>query len=394
MDSQKTIASSLLLFSFSLLLVTTTSLCLSSVCSRGELVVRFPFRLKNFQPRTCAYPGFDLSCTRTNQTVLELPNSGQFIVQGIDYATQEIWINDPSNCLPRRILTLNLSKSPFSSVYNQNFMLFNCSSDYIKYRLNPIECLSGTNHTVFATSSSGVSSFLASVCDSITTISVPVQWPFFEQVLSSDLSADLRLGWGAPNCRRCESRGGRCGFKNNSSQEIECKSVTQRGLPRSARYALSIGAGVPALILIVGLICFICSRVKSRGRRRHLVHESAFVVAPQPTLSIGLEKETIDSYPKTILGESRRLPKPDDITCPICLSEYKPKETLRSIPECQHCFHADCIDEWLHRNATCPVCRNSPSRSLPSQNFLFMEGQATGFHWMQQSPIIASLFAI
>jgi hypothetical protein len=33
---------------------------------------------------------------------------------------------------------------------------------------------------------------------------------------------------------------------------------------------------------------------------------------------------------------------------------------LRSIPECNHYFHAACIDEWLKMNGTCPICRNSP----------------------------------
>ncbi|KAL5811412.1 hypothetical protein ACOSQ4_027980 [Xanthoceras sorbifolium] len=66
-----------------------------------------------------------------------------------------------------------------------------------------------------------------------------------------------------------------------------------------------------------------------------------------------------------MLGESRRLPKPDDNTCPICLCEYKPKETLKTIPECLYCFHADCVDEWLRLNASCQACRNSPGRSSP-----------------------------
>lgn len=78
----------------------------------------------------------------------------------------------------------------------------------------------------------------------------------------------------------------------------------------------------------------------------------------------GLDGPIIESYPKTVLGESGRLPKPSDGTCPICLSDYQPKETLRSIPDCNHYFHADCIDEWLKLNGTCPLCRKSPESSI------------------------------
>ncbi|KAK2983693.1 hypothetical protein RJ640_023227 [Escallonia rubra] len=369
METLKVIAFLLCISSFSFM-ISGTELCFSSACGRSEPTIRFPFRLENLQPKSCGYPGFNLSCGATNQTVLELPNSGNFSVQGIDYGTQEIWINDPNNCLPKRLLSLNLLGSPFMGLYFQDFTLYNCSFDYTMYRLNPIACLSDTNYSVFATSSPRVINFLiAKKCVFISTIGVPVQWPFFEQVLSSDLSYDLRLTWGAPHCGRCESRGGRCGFKGNSSREIECTRAPQRGLSRSARYAITVGAGVPALLFSVGLFCFVCGRVKAYNRRGrgHSISEFSSTVAPQPTLVVGLDGPTIESYPKTILGESRRLPKPDDNTCPICLSEYRPKETLRSIPECQHCFHADCIDEWLRLNATCPVCRNSPPRSPPPQ---------------------------
>ncbi|MFS7913766.1 putative transcription factor C2H2 family [Helianthus anomalus] len=60
-----------------------------------------------------------------------------------------------------------------------------------------------------------------------------------------------------------------------------------------------------------------------------------------------------------MLGESCRLPN-DDSACAICLSDYKTIELLRTIPECNHHFHVDCIDEWLKLNVSCPVCRNTP----------------------------------
>lgn len=118
---------------------------------------------------------------------------------------------------------------------------------------------------------------------------------------------------------------------------------------------------MPAMLFLIGLLCFICGRIRScRRRRAQLILEFSSTVVPQPIALMGLDEPTIDSYPKTILGESRRLPKPDDNICSICLAEYEPKETLRTIPECQHCFHSECIDEWLRLNASCPVCRNSP----------------------------------
>jgi hypothetical protein len=79
-----------------------------------------------------------------------------------------------------------------------------------------------------------------------------------------------------------------------------------------------------------------------------------------PWFVFGLDHSRIEQYPKIQLAESGQLPKSIDNVCSICLSEYKPMETLRSIPQCNHHFHADCIDVWLKMNATCPLCRNLP----------------------------------
>lgn len=45
--------------------------------------------------------------------------------------------------------------------------------------------------------------------------------------------------------------------------------------------------------------------------------------------------------------------------CPVCLAEYKDKESLRTLGKCGHHFHQECIDEWLKSNASCPLCRVS-----------------------------------
>ncbi|KAK9994772.1 hypothetical protein SO802_024475 [Lithocarpus litseifolius] len=352
-------------FSFSYL-ATSTESCKNSVCSPDSPGIHFPFRIQSRQPESCGYPGFDLSCSNATQTVLalNLPYSGQFVVQGIDYTTQQIWINDPNNCLPKQLLSLNLSGSPFKGVYHQEFSFFNCSSVLLKDQLTPIICLSDSNHTIFATSSRRVAALLLlSACKFITNVSVPVQWPFHEQILSSDLNDDLRLTWDEPSgCGKCESRGGLCGFKTNSSHEVVCYNVPHRsGFPRNARYAITIGVGVPGSMCLLGLLCFLFGKIESYTARRHIeIPEFNPTVAPPPKIMVGLDGPTIKSYPKMVLGESWCLPKPNDNTCPICLSEYQSKETLKTIPKCQHCFHIECIDKWLSLNATCPICRNSP----------------------------------
>ena len=137
------------------------------------------------------------------------------------------------------------------------------------------------------------------------------------------------------------------------------------GLPRSAKYGLILGAGMPGILFMIGLSFYLSSRVRAYNQsRNHANAEFSSTITPQPIiLTLGLDDPTIESYPKTVLGESKRLPKLSDGTCPICLSEYQPKETLRAIPDCNHYFHVECIDEWLRMNATCPLCRNSPQKS-------------------------------
>ncbi|XP_050221753.1 putative RING-H2 finger protein ATL21A [Mercurialis annua] len=369
MDTENVIFSVLFLL-FSLQIVASQKQCLNSACGRNEPVIRFPFRIENRQFKSCGYSGFNLSCDiNTNHTLLNLPYSGMFTVQAIDYASQELWINDPNYCLPERILSLNLSSSPFVGLFYQNFTFFNCSSDnYTNFQLNPIACLSSLTHTVFATSSLSIGNHLSglSSCQQFATKGVPVEWPFYGQMLSSDLSGDLRLTWAVPRCAKCEEHGGRCGPRSNTSGVIVCSNAKLRGIPKSARYVITIGAGIPVVLCVLGLVCFLCSRARYYTRRRnHLFPELNFAVNPQPAIPTGLDGQTLESYPKIVLGESRRLPKPDDVTCSICLSEYKPRDTLKTIPECQHCFHADCIDEWLKLNASCPICRKSPDRFVP-----------------------------
>ena len=50
--------------------------------------------------------------------------------------------------------------------------------------------------------------------------------------------------------------------------------------------------------------------------------------------------------------------------CSICLDSFKENEKYIQLPcpEKNHCFHKDCIKEWLSRNNTCPLCRTEFSQ--------------------------------
>ncbi|KAF8033199.1 hypothetical protein BT93_D1950 [Corymbia citriodora subsp. variegata] len=323
--------------------------------------VQFPFRLRR-QSSRCGYPGFELSCTPGGDALLRLPGSGEFIVKSITYSpTQSITLADPDGCLPGRLLgNFSLVGSAFRALVPQQFTLLNCSDGVDLSSLGmqaiPVPCLSGGNYTVMSllTRFYGGDPY---PCEAMATVTVPLPlqyWVDVEEVIS--------LTWDVPDCGSCRRRGGECGYESANGTEVGCSNVPRAGLSRTAKYGVILGLGVPGLLGLIGLASFVFGKIKARGTpaRPNVTDVSSLIASQSATISMGLDRVTIESYPKTQLGESRRLPKPNDTTCPICLGEYQPKETLRTIPECNHYFHVDCIDEWLRLNGTCPLCRNSP----------------------------------
>lgn len=47
-----------------------------------------------------------------------------------------------------------------------------------------------------------------------------------------------------------------------------------------------------------------------------------------------------------------------DDCCPICLDDYDSDQLYRELP-CGHVFHQDCVDSWLTKRVSCPVCKAS-----------------------------------
>ncbi|KAI3444416.1 hypothetical protein Pfo_001081 [Paulownia fortunei] len=135
-----------------------------------------------------------------------------------------------------------------------------------------------------------------------------------------------------------------------------------------------------AMLLMVLLVCIACciQMVDNFTRERETAIDDQSTIARIWTLSTTFNTETSPSTgDATGIDDSRikscsELVVPDlnengsiisglseNYGCPICLEGYGAKEKVRRINLCQHCFHADCIDRWLQKNSTCPICRVS-----------------------------------
>ncbi|KAL2347957.1 hypothetical protein Fmac_001957 [Flemingia macrophylla] len=346
--------------------------------SCGEIDVRFPFGLNQSQTRGsgCSYPRFELRCDNRNRTMLSVAGaSGDLVVKSIDYEAQTVKVNDPEGCLPKRFLhnlSVSLLHPPFTfdaTVYDL-ITFFRCPSNS---NVTSIPCLRDSDNSSsvkFAWTPQSDTSRWRDECEVISSALVP-------DVTVADLNDDVTLKWSEPACGVCASRSEVCGFTEDTSLEVGCFSARKsQGLSRSAKYGLTIGVGIPGLLCLTGVCCFMCSKfdVYAHGHRARPNNELPSSITTFPPLSstMGLNGPEIEKLPKTVIGESGRLPNWNDKTCPICLSEYEAKEALRTIPECNHYFHAHCVDEWLKMNATCPLCRNSPDPSstvTPSSSY-------------------------
>lgn len=94
--------------------------------------------------------------------------------------------------------------------------------------------------------------------------------------------------------------------------------------------------------------------VQRNTRRSPSMSEDEIKKLPSFDYSISIEEEKEESGS----GSSR-----STLECAVCLENFKEGEKCRLLPNCNHCFHADCIDSWLAKTAACPVCRTGAAIS-------------------------------
>ncbi|KAK9665257.1 hypothetical protein RND81_14G100600 [Saponaria officinalis] len=300
-----------------------------------DVSVQYPFHLRDVQAGSCGMTGFDLYCDYTFGTLIRLPNNTVLRVEGIYYNSNQIILSDPYNqCIPHKLMSLNLSNTPFNlDGITKNFWVYNCSSDRNFEEYDQIDCLSGSGYTVISSGSDIMEKIGDLNCKFLKILNVPVSYP------SSLLSyvPTISLNWNGDAIPPPPGKYSNSGFNSVYS-----------------KFSLVLAVFIFLMTVIFGF------RYLMYGRVRSISPINANTTSTDETEVGGLDQVTIDSYPQLVVGDSGRLIKPDDNICPICLSDYRPRDTLKLLPECLHRFHAECIDQWLRSKGICPICRTSP----------------------------------
>ena len=107
-------------------------------------------------------------------------------------------------------------------------------------------------------------------------------------------------------------------------------------------------------------------------RRGHGTTESSGAPGPATVSKIsGLTAAALQSLGSSVVGtapgdaenSSVWVPMDPSDSCCVCLSEFCSAETVRTL-RCGHTFHQQCIDEWLTKQAVCPLCKSAVTADL------------------------------
>ncbi|XP_059623415.1 NEP1-interacting protein-like 1 [Cornus florida] len=72
----------------------------------------------------------------------------------------------------------------------------------------------------------------------------------------------------------------------------------------------------------------------------------------------GMPGDSVEKIPKIKITNTNSLDATGErVSCSVCLQDFQLGETVRSLPHCHHMFHLPCIDKWLVRHGSCPLCR-------------------------------------
>ncbi|KAK4846579.1 hypothetical protein QYF36_019398 [Acer negundo] len=134
---------------------------------------------------------------------------------------------------------------------------------------------------------------------------------------------------------------------------------------------------IAVMILHIYARCILRRQARRRATFRSLDLRAAephahYLPGAEPPKT-GLDPLVIASLPIFVFqihpaddGQNGTVTTATETECAVCISNLENQEMARMLPNCNHTFHAECIDKWLGSHSTCPICRTEAEpRLLP-----------------------------
>ncbi|KAF7111928.1 hypothetical protein CFC21_111884 [Triticum aestivum] len=132
---------------------------------------------------------------------------------------------------------------------------------------------------------------------------------------------------------------------------------------------------ISVVVCVMFLLLFFCGYMN-----RHCRHDHGGTATCRPAPEgggassgrgkSGLDQSVVATFPvmpwRDLHKKKRAMVEAEDERCPVCLTAFEEGDSLRLLPHCSHVFHPECIDPWLQRRATCPLCWANLERPLPA----------------------------
>ncbi|KAK4757072.1 hypothetical protein SAY87_007199 [Trapa incisa] len=121
---------------------------------------------------------------------------------------------------------------------------------------------------------------------------------------------------------------------------------------------------IVVILIFVGIVMLVLSHacvVEWVFRRRHPSNNNNAGATEADRGSTSMSKADVEMLPcfdfvskEVGVGDGNGSP----VNCAVCLENFKVGEKCRLLPICSHSFHADCVDAWLVKMPSCPICRS------------------------------------
>jgi hypothetical protein len=151
---------------------------------------------------------------------------------------------------------------------------------------------------------------------------------------------------------------------NNRSRRTRT-SYVQTPAPAASTTTSNIGTNTIAPATATSMLQSVFQNLMRRGNGESPEIEDVqiyFGYEPLP-MSTGLQMHELNRHTQLFVYEEDA-----ENMCSICRNNFACQDICRKIVECNHYFHQACVDSWLIRNHTCPMCRNPIISSSRNQN--------------------------